>query len=110
MVLKAISSYLSLPGSIELFDESLKVWGKTSQTGKVCEEASELSAAVAKFIHVSSSTDNFDHILEECADVLIVMNQLFRNHDVAPAQMLGIMSGKLKKMASAVDKAKEASK
>ncbi len=58
----------------ELYKRALRVWGKEPQMLQVIEEMSELIKEILK--NVNRKKDNVDAIIEETADVEIMLGQL----------------------------------
>ncbi len=58
----------------ELYKRALRVWGKEPQMLQVIEEMSELIKEILK--NVNRKKDNIDEIIEEAADVEIMLGQL----------------------------------
>lgn len=58
----------------ELYKRALKVWGKEPQMLQVIEEMSELIKEILK--NVNRKKDNVAEIIEETADVEIMLGQL----------------------------------
>ncbi|MBQ7633712.1 MAG: hypothetical protein IJS88_06340 [Alphaproteobacteria bacterium] len=58
----------------ELYKRALRVWGKEPQMLQVIEEMSELIKEILK--NVNRKKDNVDEIIEEAADVEIMLGQL----------------------------------
>lgn len=58
----------------ELYKRALRVWGKEPQMLQVIEEMSELIKEILK--NVNRKKDNIDAIIEETADVEIMLGQL----------------------------------
>lgn len=62
----------------ELYQLALKTWGYDAQTVMVFEEMSELQKELCKH---ARGKDNQDHIAEEIADVLIMLEQMMILHN-----------------------------
>jgi len=58
----------------KLYKRALRVWGKEPQMLQVIEEMSELIKEILK--NVNRKKDNIDAIIEETADVEIMLGQL----------------------------------
>ena len=58
----------------ELYKRALRVWGKEPQMLQVIEEMSELIKEILK--NVNRKKDNVDEIIEDTADVEIMLGQL----------------------------------
>ena len=64
----------------ELYQRALRVWGKEPQMLQVIEEMSELIKEILK--NVNRKKDNVDEIIEEAADVEIMLGQLKCCYDI----------------------------
>lgn len=58
----------------EIYKKAISVWGKNAQMLQVVEEMSELTKEIIK--NVNRNKDNISEIIEEAADVEIMLNQL----------------------------------
>lgn len=56
------------------FERALKAWGKGPQMLQVIEEMSELTKEILK--NINRNKDNVDELVEETADVEIMLEQL----------------------------------
>lgn len=65
----------------KLYERALRVWGKEPQMLQVIEEMSELIKEILK--NVNRKKDNVDAIIEETADVEIMLGQLKCCYDIA---------------------------
>lgn len=65
----------------KLYERALQVWGKEPQMLQVIEEMSELIKEILK--NVNRKKDNVDAIIEETADVEIMLGQLKCCYDIA---------------------------
>ena len=65
----------------KLYKRALRVWGKEPQMLQVIEEMSELIKEILK--NVNRKKDNIDAIVEETADVEIMLGQLKCCYDIA---------------------------
>lgn len=64
----------------ELYKRAIKVWGKEPQMLQVIEEMSELIKEILK--NVNRKKDNLPEIIEETADVEIMLGQLKCCYDI----------------------------
>lgn len=62
----------------EIYGQALKTWGPSAQTNMMFEEMAELQKELCKN---GRGKDNRDHIAEEIADVLIMLEQMMILHD-----------------------------
>ena len=62
------------------YERALKAWGKEPQMLQVIEEMSELTKEILK--NVNRNKDNVDAIIEETADVEIMLEQLKVCYDI----------------------------
>ncbi|MBR2137423.1 MAG: hypothetical protein IJ852_05655 [Alphaproteobacteria bacterium] len=58
----------------QLYQRTIKVWGKEPQMLQVIEEMAELAKEILK--NVNRKKDNISEIIEEAADVEIMLGQL----------------------------------
>lgn len=63
-----------------IYRRAIKVWGKQAQMLQVVEEMSELTKEIIK--NVMRNKDNLDAIIEEAADVEMMLGQLKICYDV----------------------------
>ena len=63
-----------------IYKRALKVWGKEPQMLQVIEEMSELTKEILK--NINRKKNNLDEIIEETADVEIMLNQLKCCYDI----------------------------
>ncbi len=67
----------------EIYDAAMKQYGIQSQTMVLCEESGELIQAASKMLRSTDPTDSLkDHLAEEMADVLIMIEQLKRYYGI----------------------------
>ena len=59
----------------EVYRKAVELWGESGQLLMVIEECSELSKALCKYFR-RSDTRTFDDIVEEMADVEIMLSQM----------------------------------
>lgn len=64
----------------ELYKRTIKVWGKDAQMLQVIEEMSELTKEILK--NINRHKDNVAEIIEETADVEIMLGQLKCCYDI----------------------------
>jgi hypothetical protein len=64
----------------ELYHRTLRVWGKEPQMLQVIEEMSELTKEILK--NVNRKKDNIKELIEETADVEIMLGQLKVCYDI----------------------------
>lgn len=64
----------------ELYHRTLRVWGKEPQMLQVIEEMSELTKEILK--NVNRKKDNVKELIEETADVEIMLGQLKVCYDI----------------------------
>ena len=58
----------------DLYERALRVWGKQPQMLQAIEEMSELTKEILK--NVARGKDNLNELIEEAADVEIMLGQL----------------------------------
>ncbi len=59
---------------MNIYEKALKTWGKEPQMLQVIEEMSELTKEILK--NINRKKDNLDQLVEETADVEIMLEQL----------------------------------
>ena len=79
----------------EILTNALRTWGFTAQTDIAIEEMSELTKAIIKERRYSSS-ETFDNLREEIADVMIMCEQLYMFTD--PDRIQEIINKKLERL------------
>lgn len=62
----------------QIYEQALETWGPSAQTNMMFEEMTELQKELCKN---GRGKDNRDHIAEEIADVLIMLEQMMILHD-----------------------------
>ena len=80
---------------------ALETWGKTAQMLMVIEEMSELTKEILK--NVNRRQNNIAEIIEETADVEIMLEQLKENYHIAQ-QVEEYKAQKLMQIAARLDK------
>lgn len=80
----------------------ISVFGEKNQQMQTLEELMELQHAV--FEHVHRGTDNRDNIVEEIADVEIMIAQLKQIHNIQPNEIEQIKERKLNRLEHTIDK------
>ena len=66
---------------MDIYKRALKTWGKEPQMLQVIEEMSELTKEILK--NVNRKKDNIAELIEETADVEIMLEQLKENYKIA---------------------------
>ena len=66
---------------MDIYKRALKTWGKEPQMLQVIEEMSELTKEILK--NINRKKDNLNEIIEETADVEIMLEQLKENYQIA---------------------------
>ena len=84
-----------------VYERALKAWGKNAQMLQVIEEMSELTKEILK--NINRGKDNVDCIIEEVADVEIMLEQLKCCYDIK-SQVDTYKSSKLIKLEKKLDK------
>ncbi|MBR1600895.1 MAG: hypothetical protein IJ677_04885 [Alphaproteobacteria bacterium] len=84
----------------KLYERTIRVWGKEPQMLQVIEEMSELIKEILK--NVNRKKDNVAEIIEETADVEIMLGQLKYCYDIEK-QVASYKSEKLKTIAKRLD-------
>lgn len=79
----------------EVVTEAIRAWGFTAQTDIAIEEMSELTKAIIKDRRYSSS-ETFDNLCEEIADVMIMCEQLYMFTD--PDRIQAFINKKLERL------------
>ena len=65
---------------MDIYKRALKTWGKEPQMLQVIEEMSELTKEILK--NINRKKNNIDEIIEETADVEIMLEQLKENYQI----------------------------
>lgn len=65
---------------MDIYKRALKTWGKEPQMLQVIEEMSELTKEILK--NINRKKDNLNEIIEETADVEIMLEQLKCCYDI----------------------------
>lgn len=84
----------------KIYQRAIAVWGKGPQMLQVVEEMSELTKEILK--NVNRKKDNIDAIIEEAADVEIMLAQLKCCYNIKQ-QVADYKEGKLKMLAGRID-------
>lgn len=84
----------------ELYKRTISVWGKEPQMLQVIEEMSELTKEILK--NVNRKKDNIAEIIEEAADVEIMLGQLKYCYNI-DKQVADYKAEKLKTIAKRLD-------
>ncbi|MBQ1611865.1 MAG: hypothetical protein II085_00140 [Alphaproteobacteria bacterium] len=82
------------------FERAVKVWGKEPQMLQVIEEMSELTKEILK--NVNRKKDNINELIEETADVEIMLEQLKVCYGISE-QVADYKVSKLKKIDQRLD-------
>ncbi|MBP5399953.1 MAG: hypothetical protein J6Y53_06050 [Alphaproteobacteria bacterium] len=82
------------------FERALKAWGKEPQMLQVIEEMSELTKEILK--NINRKKDNINELIEETADVEIMLEQLKICYNIADA-VTKYKTEKLKKIDQRLD-------
>lgn len=80
----------------------ISVFGEKNQQMQALEELMELQHAI--FEHVHRGTDNRDNIVEEIADVEIMLAQLKRIHNIDQKEIEQVQDRKLNRLEHTIDK------
>lgn len=80
----------------------ISVFGERNQQMQTLEELMELQRAV--FEHIHRGTDNRDNIVEEIADVEIMLAQLKEIHNIQPNEIEQIQERKLNRLDHTIEK------
>ncbi len=83
----------------QLYTRALETWGAYAQTMMVFEESAELQKELCKDMR---GANNREHIAEEIADVLIVLDQMMLLHD-CEAQVAAYKTAKLERLRARLD-------
>lgn len=82
-----------------LYTRALETWGAYAQTAMVFEETAELQKELCKDMR---GADNHEHIAEEIADVLIMLDQMMLLHD-CEEQTMRFKTEKLRRLRARLD-------
>lgn len=83
----------------QLYIRALETWGAYTQTMMVFEESAELQKELCKDMR---GANNREHIAEEIADVLIVLDQMMLLHD-CEAETSAYKAAKLERLRARLD-------
>lgn len=90
------------PKQNKIIHRVISVFGEKNQQMQTLEELMELQHAI--FEHVHRGTDNRDNIVEEIADVEIMIAQLKQIHNIQPNEIEQIKERKLNRLEHTIDK------
>ena len=85
---------------MNIYERAVKVWGKEPQMLQVIEEMSELTKEILK--NINRKKDNIDELIEETADVEIMLEQLKCCYGIK-SQVEEYKAGKLLKIERRLD-------
>ncbi len=91
----------------DLYERALRVWGKQPQMLQAIEEMSELTKEILK--NVARGKDNLNELIEETADVEIMLGQLKCCYGIE-RRVADYKSGKLKMIEQRLDEWEEKAK
>ena len=91
---------MSETNETELYKRALKTWGKGPQMMQVVEEMAELTKELMK--NINRNKDNIDEIIEEAADVEIMLGQLKCCYNISE-QIANYKANKLKVIEKRLD-------
>lgn len=84
----------------DLYQRALKTWGKEPQMMQVIEEMSELIKEIIK--NINRNKNNIDELIEETADVEIMLGQLKVCYDIEQ-EVATYKSQKIEKICKRLD-------
>lgn len=84
------------------FNKYVELWGKTPQVLTAVEEMSELTKELLK--DVNRKKDNREDIVEEFADVTIMLEQLKVIYNITDEELEGQIEKKIEKMEKRITK------
>lgn len=92
-----------------IYEDAVETWGREAQLMKAAEELSELAAAINRLLCCEASgyrsrEDVLAELMEECADVEIMLNQLHVMIEMDDETYIG----KLEALEGKIRKAREA--
>lgn len=87
---------------------ALRRWGEAAQVGMAVEECAELIVALQKYINRTHNSDTLENILDEIADVEIMLAQMRITLGISDAMLAKKMKQKLVKLEKALKKGVEA--
>lgn len=79
----------------EILKKALDTYGNTMQTIMVCEECAELAKASTKLLRYGASKKLLDDLVEEIADVLIVIETMKLVYNISDKEINRIKNDKL---------------
>ena len=78
-----------------IFEKAIEVYGADLQKQVAIEEMAELTKEICKDFRVKG---NREHIIEEIADVLIMMSQLEIIYDIKTKELIDVTENKIKRL------------
>ena len=84
----------------DVYDRAIRLWGKNPQLLQTIEEMSELTKEILK--HVNREQNNISELVEEAADVEIMLSQLKRCLNIEK-QVEEYKQGKIQKISKKLD-------
>lgn len=90
-----------MPIARKVLKEAIKNFGAESQLLLCVEEMSELQKAILKLVRFGNSPERIENIIEECADVLIMMEQLriiLEDYDIGDIQIEIVKHAKIDRL------------
>jgi len=91
------------PGLNKLLDRAVNMFGKELQSQIAMEECAELIQAISKIVR-KPCTKTRDNLIEEMADVILMMEQLLRMYDIKKDEVEELMYKKLDRLKGRLDK------
>ena len=90
------------PQQNKIIHRVISVFGKQNQKMQAIEELMELQSAIFENIH--RNTDNRINIIEEIADVEIMLAQLKEIYEIAPNEIEKVQDYKLNRLGKTIEK------
>lgn len=95
---------ISIKDRYEVYKDAIALYGPRHQLTVAIEEMSELTKEICKN---NRGNDNRDHIIEEVADVYVMLEQLEIIFNIEPREVLEVMNAKIERLAKRVNEAYE---
>ena len=89
---------------MDILEKAIKYYGPQNQMMQTMEELSELSVAISKCIRYPDKIETKQHIIEEIADVLIMIDQLKIILDIKDYEIRCYRDYKLQRLNSRIER------
>ena len=89
---------------MEILEKAIKHYGAKNQMAQNIEELAELIVAINKYIRYPDNVESKQHIIEEIADVLIMIDQLKIILDIKDYEIRCYRDYKLQRLNSRIER------